>query len=45
VFDVTHNEYDLASDQRHLLMVQSVETESPTIVVHGWANELRAAWR
>ncbi|HEX4684258.1 MAG TPA: protein kinase [Gemmatimonadaceae bacterium] len=45
VFDATHNEYDVAPDQHHFLMVEGVDIGSPTIVVHGWANELRAGWR
>jgi Tol biopolymer transport system component len=40
--DVTHPNYDVAPDGRGFLMLQAAADESETLVVHGWAHELRA---
>jgi serine/threonine-protein kinase len=40
--DFTHANYDVAPDGHHLLMLRSGPDEAQTIVVLGWASELRA---
>lgn len=40
----SHN-YDLSPDGRHLLMLESVEQNSETIIIHNWAAELRQKLR
>ncbi len=37
--------YDVSPDGKHFLMVRNVNQQVSTVVVHGWANELRRAWR
>ena len=39
------NNYDVAPDGKHFLMVQSVDRQAETIMVYRWADELRKGWR
>ena len=43
--DGGYRDYDVAPDGKHLLMLESVDRQSETIVVYNWAAELRRAWR
>jgi serine/threonine-protein kinase len=45
VLDAGHTNYDPAPDGKHFLMLQSVDRQAETIMVYGWANELRRRWR
>jgi hypothetical protein len=37
--------YDLSPDDKHFLMLQSVDRQAETILVYNWAGELRKGWR
>jgi len=43
--DGGYNNYDVAPDGKHFLMLQSVDRQAETIMVYRWADELRKAWR
>jgi hypothetical protein len=45
ITDAGHANYDPAPDGKHFLMLQSVDRQNETIMVYGWANELRRKWR
>jgi serine/threonine-protein kinase len=45
VLDAGHTNYDPAPDGKHFLMLQSVDRQAETIMVYGWANELRRRWK
>src|SRR5262249_51997865 len=45
ITDGGYRNYDVAPDGKHLLMLESVDRQSETIVIHNWAAELRRAWR
>jgi hypothetical protein len=42
--DASHANWDLMPDGKHFLMLQSVEGQTSTMIVYGWANELRHRW-
>ena len=43
--DVGFSNYDLTPDGKHFLMLQSVDRQVETIMIYGWANELRQTWK
>jgi eukaryotic-like serine/threonine-protein kinase len=43
--DGAFDNYDVAPDGKHFLMLQSVDNQAETIMVYRWADELRKAWR
>ena len=43
--DGAFDDYDVAPDGKHFLMLQSVDRQAETIMVYRWADELRKAWR
>jgi serine/threonine protein kinase/Tol biopolymer transport system component len=43
--DGGHANYDFSPDGKHFLMLQAVDRQAETIMVYGWANELRKAWK
>jgi serine/threonine-protein kinase len=43
--DGAFDNYDVASDGKHFLMLQSVDRQAETIMVYRWADELRKRWR
>jgi serine/threonine-protein kinase len=43
--DGAFDNYDVAPDGKHFLMLQSVDRQAETIMVYRWADELRKAWR
>ncbi|MGH9887687.1 MAG: TolB family protein, partial [bacterium] len=43
--DGSHAGYDVMPDGKHFLMLQLVERQTQTVMVYGWANELRKRWR
>jgi len=45
LIDPGYNNYDVAPDGKHFLMLESADREAETIVIHNWAAELRRAWR
>jgi hypothetical protein len=38
------NNYEIAQDGKQFLMLQNVDRQAETIVIYGWANELRKSW-
>jgi serine/threonine-protein kinase len=45
LIDAGQTNYDPSPDGKHFLMLQSVDRQAETIMVYGWANELRRRWR
>jgi serine/threonine protein kinase/Tol biopolymer transport system component len=43
--DGAFDNYDIAPDGKHFLMLQSVDRQAETIMVYRWGDELRKAWR
>jgi Tol biopolymer transport system component len=43
--DGAFDNYDVAPDGKHFLMLQSVDRQAETIMVYRWGDELRKAWR
>jgi len=43
--DGGYNNYHVAPDGKHFLMLQSVDRQAETIMVYRWADELRKSWR
>ena len=43
--DAMVRNYDVSPDGKHFLMVRAVDRDAETMLVYGWANELRRSWR
>jgi hypothetical protein len=43
--DAGISNFDVSADGKQFIMLQSVDRQAETIVVYGWANELRKSWR
>ena len=43
--DAGYNNYDVAADGKHFLMLESVDRQAETIVIYNWAAELRRTWQ
>jgi hypothetical protein len=44
VADPSNTNYDVMPDDEHFIMVQLSESQSETVMIWGWANELRKLW-
>jgi len=43
--DGAFDNYDVAPDGKHFLMLQSVDRQAETIMIYRWGDELRKGWR